>query len=117
MFAMKCFMLLGVLALTTSYAAAEPALPQDPPKGVDRAMIQAAVSAVKPEADACGRKLRATGLVKVTTKIMPSGNLESVEIKVAANKRLGACVVAAFKKMQFPETVDGGGFTYPLVFE
>ena len=110
---MKCLALLAALALSSSVAAAEPTAP---PKTIDRTMIVAAVNAVKPEADACGTKGLGTGIVKITVRVMPSGNTESVTIKEAKNKPLGACVLAAFKKISFPATQEGGSFAYPFVF-
>jgi TonB family protein len=86
------------------------------PEALDRASISKAMAAVKADVQACGKASTAKGSVKVSVKVLPSGEIEKAEAKAAPEAALGDCVVAAVKKATFPKTKQGGSFTYPFVF-
>lgn len=92
------------------------ALADSPAAGLDRATIEKAIAAVKPEATACGTKFSAKGHVKIHVVVAPSGALDSVTVALTPDRDLGDCVLAAMKKLTFPATQQGGSSSYPFVF-
>ena len=86
------------------------------PESLDRAMISGGIAAVKSNVSACGDKAGGGGKVKVTIKVGPDGDVTSAQAEQTPSKALGDCVVAAVKRAQFGETMNGGSFSYPFVF-
>ena len=87
-----------------------------PPVALDRAMISAGMTAVRPSVDACRSRSPAKGIVKVKVQVDGAGGVRSVEIVAAPDPVLGACVAAAVHKAPFAATQQGGSFSYPFVF-
>jgi hypothetical protein len=101
----------------------EPAIPAapevQPPAGtpaLDAGSIREALATARRDIEACGVRYHdACGLVKVRVQVAPDGSSQ-VSIVSTASSRLGKCTVAAIEKVRFPETADGGSFTYPFEY-
>lgn len=86
------------------------------PAKLDRAMIQAGMSPMKPAVIQCGEQHAGKGTVSLLVQVAPSGAVTSVGVRSAPDAGLGECVAAAVRKASFDETDQGGSFGYPFVF-
>ena len=86
------------------------------PEALDRTMIVQGVGPVKTRVLACGDKTQRKGLVKVSVKVKPDGNVGSVEVRQTPHQALGSCVATAMARARFARTQAGGTFSYPFVF-
>jgi molybdenum cofactor biosynthesis protein B len=86
------------------------------PDELDRSMVLAGVEKVKPGVIACGEKLPAKGIVKLSIAVAADGHVQEVSVKDTPDQALGACVVKAMQRAKFGTTVNGGTFTYPFAF-
>ena len=86
------------------------------PERLDRAMISESIGKVKADVKACGEKSTAKGTVKASVKVNPDGAVGSVSITSTPEPALGDCVAAVMVKASFPQTKQGGSFSYPFVF-
>ncbi|HEY4058879.1 MAG TPA: hypothetical protein VGM39_19830 [Kofleriaceae bacterium] len=107
-----------VISLEPTVEGAPPSS-TDTPDSLDRAMITAAVAAIRPAINKCGESLSdAMPLrVRVRVSVTPFGRpSSSVSMADAGAESLGKCVVRAMNKARFPHTRSGGTFTYPFMF-
>jgi tRNA A-37 threonylcarbamoyl transferase component Bud32/outer membrane biosynthesis protein TonB len=88
----------------------------DVPDSLDRGMISEGVSKVKARVMSCGDKSSAKGIVKVSVKVGPDGNVSGVTVKQTPDAALGDCVAGAMQKATFVKTQTGGEFRYPFTF-
>ncbi|MGN6103627.1 MAG: GYF domain-containing protein [Kofleriaceae bacterium] len=88
----------------------------DVPDSLDRGMVSDGVGKVKARVIACGSKSSAKGVVRVSVKVTPDGNVASVTVKDTPDAGLGSCVAAAMQKATFKKTANGGSFAYPWTF-
>jgi TonB family protein len=79
-------------------------------------MIQAGVGKVRGRANACGSSSSAKGVVKVSVKVGPGGNVTGVTVKQSPDDALGNCVANAMKGATFGKTTGGGSFAIPFTF-
>jgi molybdenum cofactor biosynthesis protein B len=86
------------------------------PEKIDRLMVQEALGAVKPAVIACGEQSGVHGTVKLQVKVSPDGKITNVSVVSTPDPALGACAASIVQKAKFPETDDGGSFSYPFVF-
>ena len=86
------------------------------PQGIDRTIISEGVAKIKERVLMCGDKSGAKGVVKVTVRVAPSGDVSNVTVKETPDTALGACVAAAMQRATFRRTEVGGSFSFPFVF-
>jgi outer membrane biosynthesis protein TonB len=86
------------------------------PQGLDRAIISEGVAKIKERVLMCTDKSSAKGVVKVTVRVAPSGDVSNVIVKETPDTALGACVAAAMQRATFRRTEVGGSFSFPFVF-
>jgi len=104
-----------------------PEPPQDPkpadekppsglPAKLDKLMVQEGMAQIKPAVIACGERVPAKGTVRIAVRVSGSGKVISANASESPDPELGTCVAAAVKLARFPETDEGGSFTYPFAF-
>lgn len=86
-------------------------------RSLDRVAITDTIATVKPKIHACGEKFPAKGIVKIAVKVRLNGTVSQASVKQTPDSRLGDCVAQVLRDARFPETDDGGSFTYPFVFD
>jgi len=89
---------------------------QGPPENLTREMISTGIANVKARIAACGDVYKAKGKVKARVHVDASGRVTSVEIEVAPDAQLGACVASILQRAPFGKTRLGGSFSYPFIF-
>ncbi len=89
--------------------------PDSVPDSIDRTIIKNTIGTVKAGVSACGQRIDAKGIVKVSVKVNPDGS-SAVRIRETPKPELGDCVKAVIERGKFPATHQGGSFSYPFVF-
>lgn len=98
--------------------SADPVAKVDPslPKKLERSAILDSMRKINGRIAACSGRSAKRGQVTVSIKVGGSGKVSSVTVKESPDDVLGTCVAEAAKKASFPETQEGGKFSYPYVF-
>lgn len=86
------------------------------PDTLDRQSISTGIAAVKSRVTACADHSTARGKVKVRVQVGANGRVINLFVEATPDAALGACVAAAVQRATFPETEQGGSFSYPFVF-
>lgn len=86
------------------------------PEELDRTMVRAAISTIKPRVVACGEKAGVKGTVKIAVTVTPAGAVSAASVDESPEPELGSCVLAAMRSVKFGQSINGGSFTYPFSF-
>jgi TonB family protein len=84
------------------------------PDSLERGALQTAMAALKPVLLDCGDGTY-EGTVRAYVTVAPNGRVSSVRVN-SANTSVATCVEAELQAARFPVTVNGGSFSYPIVF-
>lgn len=105
--------LLGLALLWSGVGVADPL-----PESLDRDEIAATMNSLKPDIEACAKKLAHPKdvVVKLRLDIAPAGHTVGVTVDGAISDALKSCIAGAAKKGTYPATQKGVRFSYPFVF-
>jgi hypothetical protein len=86
------------------------------PLAIDREIIRAAISAMRPAVRRCGKLYPWRGVVTLLIYVRGDGGVASASVKTAPAIMLGQCIATAVTGARFAPTRKGGAFTYPFKF-
>jgi hypothetical protein len=84
--------------------------------GVDK--VKTVMSAARTKLQACGKKGKGKGTVTTRFTVRPDGTTKNVVIKTPiGDDAIEACLVDAFKSLEFPSSGDETKISYPVAFK
>jgi hypothetical protein len=103
-------------ACCAPFRKAAKAAPTALPDSLDREAITSVMQLVRDDIAACGKTDPAKGVLKISIKVAPSGDVASATVRTTPSESLGRCVIGVMSRAHFAQTLNGGSFSYPLVF-